>query len=513
MAELILAIVSVGVAAPGIAVSLAQCGEYLEKLVERFTDAPNAIRELGMFGHDLFYGKMKLNLELSEWVLNSDDVDDAIKQLVEDILNQLKLTLIRTASVLDSFFDKKGEVRRAKFALFGQQKGSRALREMREWQAEFESVLDLVEKKRRLVPHELLLSSDKLRVIHGEDGPKYRQIENSNMYIADCEYKSGDTQEIQEIQCLVEQKVTAMDAEPVEAREVATIIASKLCTNSSSVGVLQCLGYREKPHAELVFRLPDAFSEVRTLESMMQCKTSAPKGGWPLEDRIKLCRNMCEAVLRVHTSGLVHKNIRASAVLLVQQDDFPIRNGMSSKHSHTLGIPFLADWYMLRRVTDLSCRRGGNDWKQDMYRHPRRQGRQPEERYHIGHDIYSLGVILTEILLWETFIQPSETPPLSQLFRETAASIDVVKEPDLQRLSKLTHPLVVQKVLTTVAQTELAPQVGSIISNFVLACLTCLEGGLFGITETEFKSAPTTVVLNFRELFTQTFTSASLGMS
>lgn len=57
---------------------------------------------------------------------------------------------------------------------------------------------------------------------------------------------------------------------------------------------------------------------------------------------------------------------------------------------------------MLRKASDLTSLRGEISWLKDIYRHPYRQGLQPQERYNIGHDIYSLGVCLLEIGLWES---------------------------------------------------------------------------------------------------------------
>jgi hypothetical protein len=44
-------------------------------------------------------------------------------------------------------------------------------------------------------------------------------------------------------------------------------------------------------------------------------------------------------------------------------------------------------------------------WDRNVYRHPLRQGDRPAEAYRMQHDIYSLGVCLLEIGLWESFVE------------------------------------------------------------------------------------------------------------
>jgi hypothetical protein len=41
------------------------------------------------------------------------------------------------------------------------------------------------------------------------------------------------------------------------------------------------------------------------------------------------------------------------------------------------------------------------DWQTNIYRHPERQGEHPANRYSMIHDVYSLGVVLLELGLWQ----------------------------------------------------------------------------------------------------------------
>lgn len=408
-------------------------------------------------------------------------------------LHQLRLALLEAASTLAGFFDKKGDVRRTYFTLFGERRASRSLDELRKWQGDFESIIDLIDKKRRLVPNSLLLDRDRLRTIHRADGQDYVAIPGSSHSIAECEYSNNG---IQDVKVLIEQKVMPDDVNHDELEAVASILASRLCTNTARQGILRCLGYRRKQNFELVFELPKGLQDVQTLGVAIADSQASVYGGYPLQDRVTLCRELCEAVLCVHTSGLVHKNIRPDTVLLVRK---------ASDLIHGLGSAYLTDWFMLRKVTELSSRRGSSSWTEDLYRHPRRQGRQPEERYNMGHDLYSLGVLLIEISLWETFVQPSRNPPVSGTYVARALDLNLIRAGESSNIDKLTMPLVTYKVMVSLAERELAPRMGTSFATFVLTCLKCLEGNIDGLKEQDIKNNSTMAALKFRELVVQTF--------
>ena len=505
MADLVLAIVGVAIAAPRVAVSLAQCGDHLKNLVHKFTNAPETVRKIGVFGIDLHQGKLKVDLELAECIFSADDVDEALKDALEDMLTQLKLALVQAATILNSFFDKKGNVRRAYFTLLGDRKTTQALDALKTWQRDFECLIEIIDKKRRLVSGNLLLSRDRFRVIHKRDGLDLEQISGTNVFLADCEYMD---REIQTFRCLIERKEMPPDVPIDEIKSIASILSTKLNTATSNLGILQCLGYREAQGLELVFRMPPNASQVSSLDTIISASTAEVNGGYPLEERTRLCRELCEAVLCVHSAGLVHKNIRPSAILLITPDHKDERSEETGFPG--LASPFLMEWFMLRKTTALSSRRGASDWRDAIYRHPRRQGQQPEERYNIGHDIYSLGVVLLEICLWERFIQQSDQPTMGDKFVTRAVKLKIVNVTDSASIEKLTAPWAVQEVMVSLCKTDVAPRFGSAMVSLIEACLTCLEGGLNGLREEQFKASPALVAMKFREMFMKNLPSTNV---
>ena len=70
-----------------------------------------------------------------------------------------------------------------------------------------------------------------------------------------------------------------------------------------------------------------------------------------------------------------------------------------------IGTPYLVGFSYARRGTARSTGSSRADWRKEIYRHPERQaaelGIDPEVYYKPYHDIYSLGVVLLELGLWE----------------------------------------------------------------------------------------------------------------
>jgi hypothetical protein len=94
----------------------------------------------------------------------------------------------------------------------------------------------------------------------------------------------------------------------------------------------------------------------------------------------------------------------------------------------------------------------------------------------MGHDIYSLGVCLLEISLWEPFFALDGYP--STLYRHTAAKLGCVDVRDAEILSKLTPPRVVAKVLLELTKQKVPPRLGLGVSRLIVSRLGCLEGGM-----------------------------------
>lgn len=69
-----------------------------------------------------------------------------------------------------------------------------------------------------------------------------------------------------------------------------------------------------------------------------------------------------------------------------------------------LSSVYSMDWRMLPKGNTSSNHFGDKEWTKNFYCYEERQGTEPQQRYAIKHDIYSLGICLLEIGLWESLI-------------------------------------------------------------------------------------------------------------
>ncbi|KAI1470141.1 uncharacterized protein F4812DRAFT_421633 [Daldinia caldariorum] len=159
---------------------------------------------------------------------------------------------------------------------------------------------------------------------------------------------------------------------------------------------------------------PSQIDEVLTLEEMIVRAPyshilSKNKAWLPLNQRFTLAKRLAEAVFFLHTAGFVHKNITPTSIICLQRssaDD-------SARFPSSIGDPYISGFDLIRSndgLSDLgaalnlsSSNRHLNQRNAFVFQHPDRL--QPEggklKRYTKNHDIYSLGVVLLQIGLWE----------------------------------------------------------------------------------------------------------------
>jgi serine/threonine protein kinase len=193
----------------------------------------------------------------------------------------------------------------------------------------------------------------------------------------------------------------------------------------------------------------------------------------PLEARLQLAISISIAVAYLHAMSFVHKLIRSSNILITYSAPLPSgpttaslssspdqSSVLQSAEGPQIGTPYLAGFSYARRGTARSTGSSRADWRNEIYRHPERQaaelGVDPEVYYKPYHDVYSLGVVLLELGLWERL----DTTYEAQLKRATAS----------QRRDRLID----------LASRHLSSKVGSTFSRIVRGCLEVdadTEGG------------------------------------
>lgn len=198
-----------------------------------------------------------------------------------------------------------------------------------------------------------------------------------------------------------------------------------------------------------------------------------------LDERLALAQKLTSSILFLHTVSFVHKNIRPETIIVFED--------VNSK----IGSPFLAGFEKFRLEAGTTYRTGDDTWNHNLCdslfplpeiiphakigldRHPTRQGTNPELKYRMQHDIYSLGVILLEIGLWTSFVLYPPSPAPSSLIRTP----NLILSP--QNLERRDNPLnrstENKEKLQELAQSKLPILLGKRYTDIVLQCLKCLD--------------------------------------
>lgn len=223
---------------------------------------------------------------------------------------------------------------------------------------------------------------------------------------------------------------------------------------SLEFGVLPCKGILKSASGNrFVFSLPPNHSNPENLRSLLL--THLPSS--PLDEKFSLAKQLAKAVMFVHSAGFVHKNIRPETIFLLRDKD------------SQMPLTFLTGFERFRLAEGKTQHQGDDLWDTNLYRHPARQGVQPEQDYTLQHDIYSLGVCLLEIglgsslVLWKVGEATSEPNP-EILTTEIPTSKD-----------KRKNAFNMKRALVRIAQEKLPSRMGRKYAGITAVCLTCLD--------------------------------------
>lgn len=156
---------------------------------------------------------------------------------------------------------------------------------------------------------------------------------------------------------------------------------------------------------------------------------------------------------------------------------------------------FLAHWQDMRDHTAGAMKMDVN-WYQDVYRHPKQQGR-TSTRFSTGHDVYALGVCLLEVGLWDALVWRDDGTGSHCVSKVLASKLQLDATDDVPKAltSKpqldATHdvpkalkdklwtrkgPQEVRSALVKIAASELPKVMGKEYTMVVQACLECMDG-------------------------------------
>ena len=241
-------------------------------------------------------------------------------------------------------------------------------------------------------------------------------------------------------------------------KDVRSLARKLSCGDPYRFGMLQCRGVirvtqqdgKEISSFDFVFNTPEESSnEPNSLRGLLMSQPSHS-----LSERFSLAKQLARSISYIHTLGFVHKNVRPETILILSHQD------------SALGPLFLVGFEKVRVADSHTLRAGDTAWEKNIYRHTNRQGIKPEESYIMQHDIYSLGVCLLEIGLWDTLVsypEGSANPIPGKLLGSSLGS------------PEFDNPLLIKDHFVSVAMSKLPIQMGDIYRDIVVDCLTCLD--------------------------------------
>jgi hypothetical protein len=154
-----------------------------------------------------------------------------------------------------------------------------------------------------------------------------------------------------------------------------------------------CLGYIKTADADDVTRFGVVFEGPSTTQSrittLRELLGQTPKPS--LSARVALCAALARCIYSLHAVNWLHKALRADNIVF-----------FSSSFSSNLDTPFVCGFELSRpSIMDQWTEKPGFEPAKDIYRHPNSQSSQTDGSYRKSYDIYSLGVVMTEIALWK----------------------------------------------------------------------------------------------------------------
>jgi hypothetical protein len=248
-------------------------------------------------------------------------------------------------------------------------------------------------------------------------------------------------------------------------RNVRDLVRKLQVDEPYTFGLLNCKGFvaesvpaglTEHLSLTLVFREPPGSLNPKSLRNVL---VNTPTS-MSTTQRLDIARDLARSVSYVHTFGFVHKNVRPESVLIFDRAN---GQGMSA---------FLVGFENFRRDEGWTQRQGDDAPDKNLYRHPSRQGFKPQDDYEMRHDIYSLGVCLLEIGLWDSFVKHHSTTPVRSLSRLLTAPSEKGKEV----LSESVQAQARDRFIA-LARCRLPGSMGDRYTEIVQTCLTCLDAG------------------------------------
>ncbi|MCJ1229283.1 hypothetical protein MMC12_005948 [Toensbergia leucococca] len=432
------AVVGVVLAIPSIIDLCIKYGKLLERKISLFMKAEER-SPLQLFVLHLVAGG--LNDMLLYFKEESRLLTLSFATELTDLTRQLNVVLLKAIEAFpsDSVAEEKGKISRLRFGLFEARRIDEASEELELWHSRFklradiyvtyvlrpktdrgqiaasssdskveevtamQSRLERLRQGRRLVTGPLLLDTSEA---------KLRQLPNSSVWTLEHPSIASDP-------LLEYRSYKGCSQDEVHAtRLIVRKIAQKLREVEPTQGILPCLGFSEDPINDrfaLHFSPPPNSTNPQSLRTLLADPRNRDKTigkQHSITNRVHLAQAIAAAVGYVHSSEFVHKNIRPENIIIFepQLSDISAKELAQQRFPFKIGEPYLVGYDGARnedaetRLLDVA------QWQRRLYLSPDRQDvKNTLVKYSMKHDIYSLGVVLLEIALWEDFTDGAGT--------------------------------------------------------------------------------------------------------
>lgn len=209
----------------------------------------------------------------------------------------------------------------------------------------------------------------------------------------DCMQEPGGRRELQEVK-FYSSSMTSDDIEESVRRveQLSSVLSSASDLNFRSLPFLSWTHDKDNCKFILKFEIPSKY-KPETWVSLFEVIKSSPRKKIPrptLEERLAMAFQLSKAVAQWHQAGWVHQSINSHDIFFF----YPV-----GEERLDYSNPYLGGFEYARPSLAPSLGSKVADINRDVYRHPDRQG-SSRKGHRKKHDLYSLGVVLSEIGLW-----------------------------------------------------------------------------------------------------------------
>lgn len=463
--------------------TVTSAGRNLYGKYRSYKGAENDLRELSLRLKTHWY-KVEGQISLIK------DLDHALEENLRlhlsDLLEILNRKLENAKMKIQSVEDKQTRLKRAKFAILVKKTLEEAIAELDKWENQLDfpwylmarisnPVVDQELTTQRTRNSDAALGMKRLR----ETIKQTAQMPEKSIFIPATDLEEGEifsfpyspmflARLVSPGRTFLIDTVTSPASSMVDPdvvmrgiRDIGTILAQ---VDPMTFGILTCYGVIKSTDDgvsdfKFVFEIPDRLRNPCSLRSLLAISTNKQRPTYPLNERFELAKRLARSVMFVHSSNLVHKNIRPDTVVIFHDE------------ANSLGIPFLVGFEKIRSVGAFTHLVGDAEWQKNLYRHPNRQGLRHEESYKMQHDIYSLGVCLLEIGLWTSFSCWNEE---TSCF-EPGPDLDISEHLKNKDQRRRAHQI--KETLVDMAVEQLPGAMGQRYTEVTTSCLMCLDKG------------------------------------